>query len=196
MDKIKSKNITYKKNIKEKNEENLKKLELKNLLIEEIDKLSSETKRISKELIDLSNNLEINKLEDVFTFSNSINEMIKISMNNLNNRIEQFDFLKKKRSNNVKEDKKNQIHLKICEFKNQLGNIIGYNLKSEIMNIKFKFGPWNNLEILQKIKNKLIGKFQELKLNQGMKKEEIDKFYEDFKNKIYIKYPPIKISEK
>ena len=195
MEKIKSKHSSKRKNNIEKDSKEKEKYEIKKLLIGEIDKLIVDMKGFSNELINLSNNLQINNIGDTENLSKCLNNMIKVSMDKLNNQMEKFDFLNKKRNSNDKEDKKQKINLRICEYNNKFKNIIGYHIKCEILDINIKFGPWNNLESAKKVKNKLIGKIGELKLNDVSKKEEIEKFYDDFKNKIYIKYPPMNISE-
>ena len=193
MEKIKSKNKPNSKNNSEKKTKEKNKQDLKNKLINEIDNLILYTKGISNELILLSNTIEKDFIKDdmnnILMISKAINEMLETSINNLGNEFEKYEFLNKKRTNHEKEDKKFKINCKICEFKNKLGNTIGYNIKCEILNIKIKFGPWDNLETVKKIKNKLMGKIYELKLNENMKREKIEKFFDDFKNKIYIKYP-------
>ena len=177
--------------IKEKNK-NENKNELKNILIKEIDKLIVNIKEISKELIHLSDNLDMNNLTDVSLMSTTINDLMKMTMDKLNNQMEQYDLLNKKRFKKDKEDKHYKIKCKICEYKNKKGNIIGYNIKCEIMNINYIYGPWNSLDVVKKIKNKFMGKISDLKINENTKSEEVKKFYDEFKQKIYIKYPPNK----
>ena len=198
MEKSKSKNSYNKINKKEieiKETKEMNKTELKNVLIKEIDRLIIDLKTISKELIVLSNNLEINNLNDILSTSQILNNMLEISMNKLNNQMNKLHFLNKKRNNNEKEDKKPKINCKICEYNDKFGNIIGYNIKCEIMDKDIIIGPWNRTEVVKKVENKFIRKLSELNLDKETKPEDIDKFYEEFKNMIYIKYPPIKLLE-
>ena len=198
MEKSKSKNSSNKINKKEieiKETKEMNKTELKNVLIKEIDRLIIDLKTISKELIVLSNNLEINNLNDILSTSQILNNMLEISMNKLNNQMNKLHFLNKKRNNNEKEDKKPKINCKICEYNDKFGNIIGYNIKCEIMDKDIIIGPWNRTEVVKKVENKFIRKLSELNLDKETKPEDIDKFYEEFKNMIYIKYPPIKLLE-
>ena len=198
MEKSKSKNSfnkIKKKEIEIKETKEMNKTELKNVLIKEIDRLIIDLKTISKELIVLSNNLEINNLNDILSTSQILNNMLEISMNKLNNQMNKLHFLNKKRNNNEKEDKKPKINCKICEYNDKFGNIIGYNIKCEIMDKDIIIGPWNRTEVVKKVENKFIRKLSELNLDKETKPEDIDKFYEEFKNMIYIKYPPIKLLE-
>ena len=231
MDKIKKENSNL-KNINFEKTLDLQKSEVKNILIKEIDKLNTDFKKISKELILLADyfdisqqsqstkkKLDINELKkiketiniinncDNISIINLSNNMIKTSLDKLNSQdnknrddilrennedITKSDLLQKKRNKTQIDEGNNVLVGKIRKSRDKQGNIIGYYIKVIYYDNIIKLGPWKNINFVINLKNIFVKKLSELKINKDPNRDKfIEKFYEDFKNKTYIKYPPL-----
>ena len=231
MDKIKKENSNL-KNINFEKTLDLQKSEVKNILIKEIDKLNTDFKKISKELILLADyfdisqqsqstkkKLDINELKkiketiniinncDNISIINLSNNMIKTSLDKLNSQdnknrddilrennedITKSDLLQKKRNKTQIDEGNNVLVGKIRKSRDKQGNIIGYYIKVIYYDNIIKLGPWKNINFVINLKNIFVKKLSELKIDKDPNRDKfIEKFYEDFKNKTYIKYPPL-----
>jgi len=191
--------------------------DLKNLLIKEIDKLILNFNKISNELVLLANTFDkkdyeiinnkfnniketiesISKIDNSF-ISNFLNEIIKgnfrikFNMEEENNETyKNRDFLQKKRKSGEKEETYNVLITKIRKYKDNSGITLGYYIKAIYYENTIILGPWKNLQFVVNLKNIFIKKISELKLDDNNRNKLIEKFYENFKNKTYTKYPPL-----
>ena len=133
--------------------------------------------------------------------------MIKTSLDKLNSQdnknrddilrennedITKSDLLQKKRNKTQIDEGNNVLVGKIRKSRDKQGNIIGYYIKVIYYDNIIKLGPWKNINFVINLKNIFVKKLSELKIDKDPNRDKfIEKFYEDFKNKTYIKYPPL-----
>ena len=211
--KKKESNIKIRKN---SNINDIEKSKLINLLINEIEYLSENCKKISNYLILLANQFDVKKInkEDIIKNINILNHhkelfeyitknsydlnKLNIMIKGFNNKIKEEKnddkiknyFLKKKRYKKETEEVKDVI-AKIRKYKDNYENIIGYYIKVISFDKIYKLGPWNNLKLVMNLKNIFINKLNEYNIEENNKSKFIEKFYLKFKNKAYRKYPPL-----
>ncbi len=190
--------------LEEENLDKLKNSELKGLLINEIDNLSSNFKQISTNLKLLSDYFDVTNndpkikgisSENLHEAINSIKKLTDLS--NLGsfpfifNSNKEFNFLGRK--SKIHEEERNEPKCKIYKYKDNNGNCIGYYIESTYYDNKVKLGFWKNIEFVKNLKNIFNKKLIELKIEETNRNLLIKAFYEKFKNKVYIKYPPFQI---
>ena len=185
--------------LEEENLDKLKNSELKGLLINEIDNLSSNFKQISTNLKLLSDYFDVTNndpkikgisSENLHEAINSIKKLTDLS--NLGsfpfifNSNKEFNFLGRK--SKIHEEERNEPKCKIYKYKDNNGNCIGYYIESTYYDNKVKLGFWKNIEFVKNLKNIFNKKLIELKIEETNRNLLIKAFYEKFKNKVYINF--------
>ena len=190
--------------IKEENLNEIKNSELKGLLIKEIDNLSTNFKKISTDLKLLSDYFDVTsndpKIKEISpeNLQEAINSIKKLtdlghlgSFPFIINSNKDLNLLGKK--SKIHEEERNVPKCKIYKYKDNNGNCIGYYIESTYYDNKVKLGFWKNIEFVKNLRNIFNNKLNELKLEENHRSALIKTFYEKFKNKVYIKYPPFQI---